>query len=205
MAAASVPAERAEQKTAERAKKAPKPPGTPWWLWVAVAAIVLRPPRPLATSMTWTPLYEEPMVLVVPRRPPFKLPREPLAALAQAPFIRFDRDTWTGLLVRDVLADVPGAATVVDHEVARDPVQPGTCRVVVAGHDLGVPPRAHHRLLHHVLRELVVAREPHDVVVQRPRVRRVQGAQELVRVVVHARPTSRPVTHTTDRTGSGFR
>lgn len=68
------------------------------------AAIVLRPPRPLATSMTWTPLYEEPMVLVVPRRPPFKLPREPLAALAQAPFIRFDRDTWTGLLVRDVLA-----------------------------------------------------------------------------------------------------
>ena len=67
------------------------------------AAIVAKPPRPLGASMTWTPLYEEPMVMIVPRRPPFRLPRDPLAALAEAPFIRFDRETWTGLLVRDVL------------------------------------------------------------------------------------------------------
>jgi DNA-binding transcriptional LysR family regulator len=67
------------------------------------AAVVTRPPRPLPASMTWTALYAEPMVLIVPRRPHFDLPATPLAALRDAPFIRFDRETWTGLLVRDVL------------------------------------------------------------------------------------------------------
>lgn len=67
------------------------------------AAIVLRPPRPLASAMVWTPLYEEPMVMVVPRQPPFRLATDPLRTLREAPFIRFDRETWTGLLVREVL------------------------------------------------------------------------------------------------------
>ncbi|MGI8894974.1 MAG: LysR family transcriptional regulator [Casimicrobiaceae bacterium] len=67
------------------------------------AAIVTRPPRPLSASMVWTPLYDEPMVMVVPRRPPFKLWADPLRTLRDAPFIRFDRDTWTGLLVKEVL------------------------------------------------------------------------------------------------------
>ena len=43
------------------------------------------------------------MVLVAPRRPHFDLPRDPLQMLREAPFIRFDRETWTGLLVKDVL------------------------------------------------------------------------------------------------------
>jgi len=67
------------------------------------AAIVTRPPRTLPRSLTWTQLYVEPMVLIVPRRPHFELPKDPLQALREAPFIRFDRETWTGLLVRDVL------------------------------------------------------------------------------------------------------
>jgi DNA-binding transcriptional LysR family regulator len=67
------------------------------------AAIVTRPPRALRSSMTWTLLYSEPMVLIVPRRPHFERPSGPMEALRDAPFIRFDRDTWTGLLVRDVL------------------------------------------------------------------------------------------------------
>jgi len=67
------------------------------------AAVVTRPPRPLAASLLWTPLYDEPMVMIVPRRPPFRLSADPLQTLREAPFIRFDRDTWTGLLVRDVL------------------------------------------------------------------------------------------------------
>ena len=67
------------------------------------AAIVMRPPRPLSSSMVWTPLYDEPMVMIVPRRPPFRLSPDPLRTLREAPFIRFDRETWTGLLVRDVL------------------------------------------------------------------------------------------------------
>jgi multiple sugar transport system permease protein len=40
MAAASVPAERAAEKVATK-KKPPKPEGTPWWMWVAVASIVV--------------------------------------------------------------------------------------------------------------------------------------------------------------------
>jgi DNA-binding transcriptional LysR family regulator len=66
-------------------------------------AIVTKPPRPLASTLLWTPLYTEPMVLMVPRKPHFELPEAPLDALRQAPFIRFDRDTWTGMLVKDVL------------------------------------------------------------------------------------------------------
>lgn len=67
------------------------------------AAIVTRPPRTLPRSLVWTQLYVEPMVLIVPRRPHFALPRDPLQMLREAPFIRFDRETWTGLLVKDVL------------------------------------------------------------------------------------------------------
>lgn len=68
------------------------------------AAIVTRPPRTLPRSLVWTQLYVEPMVLIVPRRPHFALPRDPLQMLREAPFIRFDRETWTGLLVKDVLS-----------------------------------------------------------------------------------------------------
>jgi DNA-binding transcriptional LysR family regulator len=74
------------------------------------AAIVTQPPRALASTLLWTPLYTEPMVLIVPRQPHFTLPAQPLDALREAPFIRFDRDTWTGHLVKEVLAHV-GVAT----------------------------------------------------------------------------------------------
>lgn len=80
------------------------------------AAIVTKPPRPLASTLVWTLLYKEPMVLIVPRHPHFELPAKPLDALRQAPFIRFDRDTWTGLLVKDVLHQV-GVATRDEFEL----------------------------------------------------------------------------------------
>ncbi len=67
------------------------------------AAVVMKSPRPLSSSMVWTQLYSEPMVLIVPRRPHFFLPRQPLEILRQAPYIRFDRETWTGSLVKRVL------------------------------------------------------------------------------------------------------
>jgi DNA-binding transcriptional LysR family regulator len=67
------------------------------------AAIVTESPRPLAARLVWTPLYSEPMVLIVPRRPHFPLPRQPLEILRLAPFIRFDRQTWTGHLIRKAL------------------------------------------------------------------------------------------------------
>ncbi len=67
------------------------------------AAVVTRPPHELRTALRWTELYTEPMVLVVPRRPQFELPAAPRQVLQRAPFIRFDRHTWTGLLVDEVL------------------------------------------------------------------------------------------------------
>ncbi len=67
------------------------------------AAVVAQSPRPLPASLLWTPLYTEPMVLIVPRHPHFDLPRDPLEMLRRAPFLRFDRQTWTGTLVKEVL------------------------------------------------------------------------------------------------------
>lgn len=68
------------------------------------AAIVTQPPHRLASSLVWTPLYSEPMVLIVPTKPHFEVPDDPLQMLAQCPFMRFDHRTWTGHLVNDVLA-----------------------------------------------------------------------------------------------------
>jgi DNA-binding transcriptional LysR family regulator len=67
------------------------------------AAIVTRPPRVLPSSLLWTQLYVEQMVLIAPRTPHFQMPADPLQILRHAPFLRFDRETWTGLLVNDVL------------------------------------------------------------------------------------------------------
>lgn len=67
------------------------------------AAVVTRPPMRLPATLRWTPLYAEPMVLIVPARPQFALPSEPLKGLASCPFLRFDRRTWTGRLVDEVL------------------------------------------------------------------------------------------------------
>ena len=68
------------------------------------AAVVTQPPARLASSLVWTPLYSEPMVLIVPRRPHFEMPQQPLAILSQCPFIRFDHQLWTGQLVAEVIA-----------------------------------------------------------------------------------------------------
>ncbi len=68
------------------------------------AAVVTQSPTRLTASLVWTPLYREPMVLIVPTRPHFVLPASPLQMLAQCPFMRFDRRTWTGHLVNEVLA-----------------------------------------------------------------------------------------------------
>lgn len=76
------------------------------------AAVVTQPPARLPATLAWTPLYREPMVLVVPTRPHFVLPESPLQMLAQCPFMRFDRRAWTGHLVDQALAQC--RATVVE-------------------------------------------------------------------------------------------
>jgi DNA-binding transcriptional LysR family regulator len=68
------------------------------------AAVVTRPPMPLPGKLKWTALYQEPMVLIVPRNPHFSLPQAPLQMLQSCPFMRFDRQAWTGHLVNQALA-----------------------------------------------------------------------------------------------------
>ncbi|OZI23265.1 LysR family transcriptional regulator [Bordetella genomosp. 9] len=67
------------------------------------AAIVTQPPHPLSSNLLWTPLYAEPMILIVPRKPHFPLASRVDDVLGDAPFLRFERNTWTGILVQEVL------------------------------------------------------------------------------------------------------
>lgn len=66
-------------------------------------AVVIRSPHELPSTLIWTPLYRESMVLIVPHCPHFDLPTDPLEVLRHCPFIRFDPNTWTGYLVNEVL------------------------------------------------------------------------------------------------------
>lgn len=66
-------------------------------------AVVVRSPHAMPSNLIWTPLYSEPMMLIAPRKPHFVLPADPLVILRKCPFIRFDRNTWTGYLVSEVL------------------------------------------------------------------------------------------------------
>ena len=68
------------------------------------AAVVAQPPFRLPTSLVWKLLYVEPMVLIVPRQPRFAIADEPLQILRASPFLRFDRQAWTGHLVNQALA-----------------------------------------------------------------------------------------------------
>lgn len=69
------------------------------------AAAIAQPPRSMPGGLLWTPLYSEPMVLIVPQRPHFELPpdADPISILRTAPFLRFDHNAWTGLLVEEVI------------------------------------------------------------------------------------------------------
>ncbi|WP_254699721.1 LysR family transcriptional regulator [Trinickia violacea] len=67
------------------------------------AAVVTQSPHPLASTLLWTPLYSEPMILIMPTAPHFDLPPDQDEILHNAPFMRFDRSTWTGHLVQNVL------------------------------------------------------------------------------------------------------
>ncbi len=66
------------------------------------AAVVVREPAQgrAATQLAWSPLYEEPMVLLAHRAVEAASPR---ALLQRHPFIRFDRSEHTGQLVERTL------------------------------------------------------------------------------------------------------
>jgi DNA-binding transcriptional LysR family regulator len=62
------------------------------------AAIVTESPYALPQNVQWTELYQEPMILITPTS---KAKRKESASLigSNLPFIRFERNTWTGHLV----------------------------------------------------------------------------------------------------------
>lgn len=91
-------------------------------------AIITKPPRPLPKSLRWTLLYTEPLVLIAPRKPLFQASGDALELLREAPFLRFNRNTWTGQVVDEFLRkagvvpndslelnDVSAIATLVRH------------------------------------------------------------------------------------------
>lgn len=101
------------------------------------AAVVAQSPRPLPASLVWTPLYTEPMVLIVPRHPHFDLAREPLEILRRSPFLRFDRQTWTGTLVKDVLQQ---CGVAVREEMELNSVE-AIVEIVRQGFGISIVPR----------------------------------------------------------------
>ncbi|CAM3618533.1 LysR family transcriptional regulator [Polynucleobacter brandtiae] len=62
------------------------------------AAIVTESPYTLPQNIQWTELYTEPMILIYPnfKSKARRIPRE---LSSELPFIRFERNTWTGHLV----------------------------------------------------------------------------------------------------------
>ncbi|AGG33910.1 LysR family transcriptional regulator [beta proteobacterium CB] len=62
------------------------------------AAIVTESPYALPQHIQWTELYTEPMVLISPARKD-KKGSTPKVPTKELPFIRFERNTWTGHLV----------------------------------------------------------------------------------------------------------
>ncbi len=62
------------------------------------AAIVTESPYTLPQNVQWTELYKEPMILIKPAHTSHKL-RKSKPPTQDLPFIRFERNTWTGHLV----------------------------------------------------------------------------------------------------------
>ena len=101
------------------------------------AAVVAQSPHPLPPSLLWTPLYTEPMVLIVPRQPHFDLAQDPLDILRRSPFLRFDRQTWTGHLVKDALQQ---CGVVVREEMELNSVE-AIVEIVRQGFGISIVPR----------------------------------------------------------------
>jgi len=101
------------------------------------AAVVAQSPHPLPSSLLWTPLYTEPMVLIVPRQPHFDLARNSLEILRSSPFLRFDRQTWTGHLVKDALRQ---CGVAVREEMELNSVE-AIVEIVRQGFGISIVPR----------------------------------------------------------------
>ena len=64
-------------------------------------AIVTESPYALPQNVQWTELYKEPMILITPSA--LKSSKNSTNLSDQLPFIRFERNTWTGHLVEQTI------------------------------------------------------------------------------------------------------
>lgn len=88
------------------------------------AAVIIEPPFPIPKACDWRVFHEEPLLVLAPAA---MQRRDPLELLANEPFIRWDRNNWTGQLIdrylrragirpheKFELAGIESVATMVD-------------------------------------------------------------------------------------------
>lgn len=97
------------------------------------AAIVTQSPAGFPATLQWTVLYSEPMVLISPADDS----RADATALLHEPFIRFDRQTWTGTLIEDALRGL-GADV---HDIMELNSLEAICEMVRRGFGVSIVPR----------------------------------------------------------------
>ncbi len=105
------------------------------------AAIATEPPEYAYKQLIWTPLYAEPMILIIPRKPFFTLTDQTdetsIDILNHAPFIHFDQMTWTGILIRQTLKKL---AVSVDIQMEMNSIE-AIIELVRQGYGVSIVPK----------------------------------------------------------------
>jgi DNA-binding transcriptional LysR family regulator len=97
------------------------------------AAIVTQSPAGFPAALKWTALYSEPLVLITSTEDP----RTDVDALLQEPYIRFDRQTWTGILIEDALQGLGASVRDIMELNSLEAI----CEMVKRGFGVSIVPR----------------------------------------------------------------
>jgi DNA-binding transcriptional LysR family regulator len=97
------------------------------------AAIVTQSPSGFPATLKWTALYSEPMVLISAADDP----HTDVVSLLQQPYIRFDRQTWTGVLIEDALQGLDASVRDIMELNSIEAI----CEMVKRGFGVSVVPR----------------------------------------------------------------
>ncbi|MEX3955675.1 LysR substrate-binding domain-containing protein [Trinickia sp. EG282A] len=97
------------------------------------AAIVTQAPAGFPAALKWTALYSEPLVLISCA----DAPNSGIGGLLEEPFIRFDRQTWTGILIENALQGLGVGA----HEIMELNSIEAICEMVRRGFGVAIVPR----------------------------------------------------------------
>lgn len=97
------------------------------------AAIVTEAPGGFPASLKWTALYSEPLVLISAADEP----RAQTESLLTLPFIRFDRQTWTGILIEDAVRQLEANVRDIMELNSLEAI----CEMVKRGFGVSIVPR----------------------------------------------------------------